>query len=134
MKLYIPEIGDQIILTNDWTFDLYAENRNCELGGTIGYNVRYISSWVNGVYIHNSNPCFLWATEGQVKTHVIPYTLPAGTVLKIDRIYIRKGAKDFSSVSFFITSKEKIKSTGKHLRFWAKLADCNNIEFEKITA
>jgi hypothetical protein len=73
---------------------------------------------------------------------VIALTLPAETTLKVDRIYIRKGASDYSSVTFFASGlgevlvkprwifgsgKEKKK---KSLRFWAKLADCNNIEFE----
>lgn len=31
MKLYIPEIGDEITLKSDWTFELHAENRNQDL-------------------------------------------------------------------------------------------------------
>jgi hypothetical protein len=70
-------------------------------------------------------------------------TLPAGTILAVDRIYIRKGASDFSSITFYakelgeiirpasrwstVKKSKKIKA----LRFWAKLADCNTIEFEK---
>ena len=31
MKLYIPEIGDSLLLSKDWTFDLYHEYRNVGL-------------------------------------------------------------------------------------------------------
>lgn len=31
MKLYIPEIGDHLRLTEDWTFNLYNEYRNASL-------------------------------------------------------------------------------------------------------
>ena len=65
-------------------------------------------------------------------------TIPAGSILKVDRIYIRKGAKDFSSITFYVRGLGEItrtenwtnrKTTRKSLRFWAKLADCNTIEF-----
>jgi len=55
-------------------------------------------------------------------------TIPAGTLLEVDRIYIRKGANDFSSVTFkWVKGEGKNKKT---LRFWAKLEDINNIECE----
>lgn len=65
--------------------------------------------------------------------------LPKDTVLSIDRIYIRKGASDFSSVTFFLKSTShplfdrsgKKKAGGKPLRFWARLEDVNSIEFER---
>lgn len=60
------------------------------------------------------------------KSVSVPVTWPKGTVLKIDRIYIRKGLEDFSSLTF-TTKPEGMK---KQVRFWAKLADVNKIEFE----
>lgn len=69
-------------------------------------------------------------------------TLPAGTVLAVDRIYIRKGASDFSSITFFAKQLGEVEIKNrwsgkskkvKALRFWAKLSDCNTIEFETIT-
>lgn len=47
------------------------------------------------------------------------------TILKIDRIYIRKGNKDYSSISFWVKS-----GLYKGARFWAKLEDCNKIKFK----
>ena len=31
MKLYIPEIGDNITLDSDWTFEVHKERRNSSL-------------------------------------------------------------------------------------------------------
>lgn len=53
--------------------------------------------------------------------------IPSGTELSFDRIYIRKGNKDFSSVTFYA----KIPDIKKKIRFFAKLEDVNKIEFTK---
>jgi hypothetical protein len=62
----------------------------------------------------------------------IAVTLPAGTVLAIDRIYIRKGISDYSSLSFNLTATldPLISAARGRKRFWAKLADCNRIVME----
>ncbi len=52
------------------------------------------------------------------------FTIPKNTVLEVDRIYIRKGASGFSSITF------KWIKDGKTVRFWAKLNDVNSIECE----
>ena len=107
MKMYIPEIGDKLELTKDWTFQLYHEHRNVKLLEHFGIT-----------------PKLSYGTDLD-KDEV---TLPKGTVLKVDRIYIRKGGSPFSSVSFWA---EGIKGHDKRgARFWAKLNDCNNIEFK----
>jgi len=65
----------------------------------------------------------------------VPFTIPKGTVLTVDRIYIRSGNHEFSSVSFRINkAKGKAKQQDDNpfhvgIRFWAKLDDVNNIEF-----
>jgi len=125
MKLYIPENGDSIKLTADWTFDLYNEDRNSSLMVKIGDTRRTIGAW------HESYGA-------------APATIPAGAVLKIDRVYIRKGAKEFSSITFLWKGEslpakleqyweggESYKVPRQPIRFWAKLGDVNNIEFEK---
>ena len=123
MKLYIPEIGNSITLTEPWTFDLYNESRNESLMEKVG-DVRK-STWGGNNY--GSIPC----------------TIPAGATLKIDRIYIRKGGRDYSSITFLWTGEALPAKIEKYLdgstykvpripiRFWAKLEDVNRIEFEK---
>ena len=197
MKLYIPELGDEIVLTKDWTFDLHSENRNETLAVMNGfytyYNSNYQTLFINESEIpqirdqdyvveypnilgfepfrdvlgkNNGN----WQkyndartkaeqdTPGYIKywddynewrrqcdttgTPTIRITIPKGSVLKIDRIYIRKGAKDFSSVTFYwknvpsVKTKQPFWSSMKHrksaVRFWTKLADVNNITCEKM--
>jgi hypothetical protein len=70
----------------------------------------------------------------------ISVTLPAGTILKVDRIYIRKGQGDYSSITFFAeglgetivpasgqVSARQYDAKKKKLRFWAKLSDVNTM-------
>lgn len=113
-KLYIPELGDEFQLTKDWTFDLYGEYRNTELWIKVTGKL-----WNTNSYKH----------EPIMK--VTKVTLNKDTVLAVDRIYIRKGAAEYSSISFRIISNP-IWNDKKVYRFWAKLADCNNIEFTQI--
>lgn len=72
-------------------------------------------------------------------------TLPAGTELKVDRIYIRKGCEGFDSVTFWANTPPgalvKVNPAAKggaspftmtldskkKTRFWAKLAEVNHI-------
>lgn len=65
-----------------------------------------------------------WASFS--KARIISHTFPKDTILKVDRIYIRKGAEDFSSLTFYVTINKKA------YRFWAKLEDVNNIEFNNV--
>ena len=103
-QFYIPEIGDRIRLTKGWTFDLHWEYRNSSL------------------IKHFFGEDFQWGRDRKESV-----TLPMGTILTVDRIYIQKGASDYSSISFRIDEMEGVK--GK-FRFWAKLPDCNKILFE----
>ena len=191
MQLYVPEIGDEIRLTNDWTFELHAEYRNEQLAAVFGYYIqmsllvnesivpkirpvdykvdypdlkdprfRTFFGGINSEYnkacdeARNSCPEYVKyqadSTEwyANIKKHGTPtvsVTLPAGTLLKIDRIYIRKGSSDFSSITFYakglgevmVSSNRwtvnSLKTTKrKAQRFWAKLADCNQIQFERV--
>jgi hypothetical protein len=195
MKLYVPEIGDHIVLTKDWTFELHSESRNEQLGALFGHYLggSYPAGWVdesvlprfrNPDYVvdypsesdarfrktfggvdytafhkarkeaEESCPGFVkyWSDSkewnqkaSEIKKPSMTVTLPAGTVLAIDRIYIRKGASDFSSITFYAKELGEVTIPGsrwswgnpkstkrKAQRFWAKLADCNNIEFEIV--
>lgn len=99
MKMYIPELGDKIKLNKDWIFDLYQEYRNQSLFKHFG--ISYDNSYQN---------------HGKLIQQV---TILKDEVLKVDRVYIRKGSEEYSSISFLWNKK----------RFWAKLHDVNNIEF-----
>lgn len=110
---HFPTLGTRLTLTADWTFPLYIEHRNKSVHqALVGefpfhyYRMKDVSNLV---------------------------TLPAGTVLVLDRIYVRKGAGDFDSLTFSVAAcpdprlvpKSKKGFLSGQARFWAKLADIN---------
>lgn len=111
-KVWIPTIGDKIKLTADWTFKVTPEYRNADL-----------------------SPGERWAYDKLPDN----FTIPADTVLKIERIYIRGAYRDYDSVTFRVqqcprrpemTSKKFGGTSTGSVRFFAKLTDVNNIEAE----
>lgn len=153
MKMYIPELGDRIVLTKDWSFQLFNEHRNSGLINLLGVKFKGDYYVYNGKqYFHASkteNGCCIFGVESKdgdfkkwnrydvingrvpgvtfVKETGIEVSLKAGQVLTVDRIYVRKGASDFSSITFNYIGAPK--GSGR-VRFWAKLADVNTIEFD----
>lgn len=156
MKLYIPEIGDHLRLTADWAFNLQDEYRNKSLWDLLDCehsqeNLNHVKSqevfrdelnrleakmYPGNVYWGSVDPAdfnrrleLYDILRNQV---TVPVMLPAGSVLSIDRIFIRKGANDWSSLTFFLKEHPTL-SFKKKPRFWVKLLDCNKIEFEPVT-
>ena len=86
MQLYIPEIGDQIRVTAPWTFNLYREWRNHKF--QVAYGLLDPTTW-KYKYEFSSSP-----------DRCDPVTIVENTILGVDRVYIRKGAAKFSSVTF----------------------------------
>jgi hypothetical protein len=138
MNLYIPAIGDELRLTADWTFDLYDEDRNSSLMEFLDDPRKGKSRWSRDLTIH-------------------PATIKAGAVLKVDRIYIRKGMDDFDSITFYwkdarteprieyvddyntfdkftrkCAQQQPVRIPRKPVRFWVKLPCANKIEFDKV--
>lgn len=136
IRLFIPPLGTRLELDQAWEFYLYAEDRNSRLFDLLAKTpllssevatetfdtsprgeARYSLSW------DMNKRCYK-----QEKTLV---KLPIGTILVVDRIYIRSGQEDFDSVSFmceripgFAEPQGKKKTVA---RFWAKLDDINKI-------
>jgi len=130
MKMFIPTIGTRLVLTEDWTFHLCFERRNQKFGEARG--------------IVPPGPRTDWRKGWNQPEKAAVVTLPAGTILMVDRLYIRKGKShqlvsrplsDFDSLTFYAydpnvpTKAKKPKSIG---RFWAKLADVNTIECDVL--
>jgi len=144
-KFYVPEIGDEITLTEDWTFQLHSEYRNIIFGHFLGYN-NYYSGWVNQSDTKSletlqsfkyredceSQDDYMkrhkeWQLEWQLECEkfrldVIEVTIPKGCILKIDRIYIRKGNKDYSSITF------NVKNMGQAITSMSRWNDKKNHE------
>jgi hypothetical protein len=164
MKLYVPEIGDHLRLTADWTFVLHNEYRNrslwdhfdCDNAPEVRQQVAEkkllhdelsklgqkmlrdeLSKLGQKMYptATSYDPVDV-ARREELHQLIRPdehatVTISAGAVLSVDRIFIRKGMDDWSSLTFFL--KELPGATFKKKpRFWAKLHDCNNIEFDQV--
>ena len=113
MQLFVPEIGTKIKLTSPWNFNLHKEYRNCKLLVNLGI-YRASNNWPN-----DNSPELV--------------TVPVGTILTVDRVYIRKGVSDYSSLTFNISSgncpgDKRFEKT----RFWAKLQDCNTMNVDIV--
>lgn len=141
MNLFIPELGTKLRLLRPWEFKVINEARNLSiakllevqsptnrypLGAVQGRSYFYTSQSrsVSGKWV--SEECEEKSFEPERKTSYT-YTFPIETILTVDRIYIRKGAKDFSSVSFLT------QVGGKRVRFFARLVDVNNLVVEVVT-
>jgi hypothetical protein len=111
IRFCVPTIGTQIVLAKPWTFDVYNEYRNGSLLKIMrdGWTEDDIN-WRDDV-----------KSMGQC-------TFPAGTKLKVARIYIRLGLSDFDSLTFTVKECPDGRFKKKGIRFWAKLRDVNKIE------
>ena len=111
MNLFIPDIGTLLKLEEDWTFTLYLERRNITLFNKMG---------------------------GYTKNKVID--LPKGLIVKVDRIYIRKGLSQYSSITFTVPNPKTKKDKGEMpqnieyggCKFWVKLHECNGTQFSTV--
>lgn len=159
-RLFIPYIGSVVVLTEDWTFDLFFESRNSPLLAALYSGPPFVPSgkddWSDkyGKKMHGSyardwvtDPRYriekamtekeltqTTRTHRQTRKNDNPYicaTLPAGTPLRCARVYIRQGVDAYSSITWVVAKECKDKKIrGK--RFWAKLRDVNNIVCEPI--
>jgi len=113
MKLFIPTIGTKLVVTEPWQLWLHDEYRNFDFWTDFtGQSPKRDSLNSSG-----------WSRKYAAQGGSIEITLPVGTILQVDRIYIRKGNSSFDSVSFRVLKGSPC-ATG---RFWAKLNDVNNL-------
>lgn len=149
MKMFIPEIGFEFTLSKEWNFKLILEHRNKKLiqylypnhicdtftfynyiVKELGFNGNCLRTEKIRELMKDGNSRAIWEnnpTEWIAEENLEPATFPVGTILKVDRIYIRKGAgmSEYSSLSFYAT----LPGQKKKFRFFAKLNDVNTIEF-----
>lgn len=126
MKLYIPTVGTVLQLTQDWHTVVECEYRN------------------NTIFQYFRVPDFdpdLWVNDLPPQK----FTIPAGSRLKVDRIYLRKGKGDFDSITFLwqgctTEPRNRVdKFSGrvdrvsrKPVRFWVRMEYANQIEFDLV--
>lgn len=117
MHLFIPTLGVKLRLLQDWTFALYHEGRNLTLAKALKLKGSEESTWG-------------WSSWRDPAAQQI--IIPTGTILTVDRIYIRRsGGGEYDSVTFRIAkggcpADKRFEKT----RFWAKLEEVNQIDCE----
>ena len=109
-QITIPTIGTILTLSAPWLFSLYHEYRNSVFMAKMGVERRGSSY---GRDLERTEVC-----------------LPIGTKLVVDRVYVRKGAGKFDSVTFRLKKGDYPSNKKIYGRFWAKLEDVNMIECE----
>lgn len=108
-QLYIPTLKTELVLAEDWVFMLHRESRNTPLIDKIApekKDLLYSEKWADF-----PKTVKLWQ----------------GTVLIVDRIYIKQNLPQYDSITFRI--KESPQQYAK-ARFWAKLDDVNRMVIE----
>ena len=123
MKLFIPTIGTKLRLTEDWTPTLIYETRNHDAWAAFELANQPNDRW------HSYRDRIFLPGPGTI-------SVPKDTTLIVDRIYIRKGAGEFDSITFVIvdspnkrlvTKKYGGTFTNRQCRFWVSLDDDNKI-------
>ncbi len=114
---------------------------------TIGAKIRLLEDWSFPCFTGHGNTKFIWAMRPEteegysgVSSQSFVITLQKGTVLALRRIYIRQNKQEWDSVTFGLvevplppSDKPKKKTTKKASgRFWVKLRDANEIQYEPI--
>lgn len=108
MKLFLPTIGSRLVLSKPWTFRLKDEYKNTNFWTAIhGAPVRQ-SRWYGYDPItgnKSTSPVKTTLCDRQETYATAPpilTTLPKGTTLIIEQIFIRKGMREYDAVSFRI--------------------------------
>ena len=130
MKLCIPQVGTELTLKKPWAFTVHYDHRNGSILRALGVPPEPRSHPGNYSVFDNAykkDPYSSRAMRGwtrDVKSWA--GSLPAKTVLRIDRIYLRKPASNYDSVTFVVVSCPD--KPCEKARFWVKLTDANSME------
>lgn len=117
MAWEIPRVGTEVMLAKDWTFMLHDERRNDSLMKhlSIPKGTRKLIRVAD-----DSKYGWRWGYEHNDPSKC---RLPAGTVLTVDRVYVRQDAGWGSDAFNSLTFKMKFPGAKKITRFWATLED-----------
>lgn len=155
MKFFIPSVGTTFKLLEPWQFLLYVESRNESLFNAFGTNIEHLvwdkvepySSWACG-NVETQSAKYerrnVQVYDVNNADHAARFVLPADTVLRVKRVYIRSGqGGEFDSVTLsvretthpFLVFAGKTKSGNRKKSlgdFWVKLCDFNTIDGEVV--
>lgn len=135
MILCMPTIGQKVRVLDGqaWDVKIYWESRNVtaiEYFTGQSYQIEsYWDEYEGGRAAMEAH----WADRHNVPKPELRHTkvsVPEGSVLTIDRIYLRKGKGDFDSVTFVLNKPKGVK--GPMVRFWTRLDDVNSGNLELL--
>lgn len=157
-NLFIPRCGTKLKLVADWKFRLFKESRNSKLFDASVQSTHWTNEpeWSKRkiVITHKDGSTIeIPAMNRGGSSLSVEVTLPAGTVLKVARIYIKQESSterglnkggEFNSVTFTIVrnpaKKFKVYTPlngwmefdykSQSGRFWVKLADANAMQVQ----
>ena len=126
--LFIPALGTEVVLAEDWTFTLHKESRNSGFAEGLDIAERRVQVHAGSYQDNGTTETYRYTTKhtvwpAQAKSWEV--TLAAGTVLRMERIYIKQNQGRFDSVTF-----RDVGRSHRHGRFWVKLADANTAVLE----
>lgn len=147
MAIMVPRVGTNILLTENWEFRLHSEYRNSNAFELFGLNNGGVRN-----YRTTGKPRECNSSEEVPYGSYVMVSLLKGSVLKVDRVYIRKESKvnpdsyslnqggEYNSLTFrlmyasedmilldALAGTKRMLEGNKKPRFWTKLADVNRI-------
>lgn len=135
MKMFIPPLGTELVITETWSPTIEHERRNMGLIQAVALNKtvdpcsgEYLCDTCNVYGSWRCPQCKHYVGTNVAKS-VVPFL--SGIILIPDRYYIRKNCKEFDSVTFRIKSSNK---TIDKKRFWVKLSDLDSLNVELANA
>jgi hypothetical protein len=142
MILCMPTVGQKVRVLDgqSWKFKLYYERRNY---GAIEF---FIRGPLRPDHLRSSfYDDFVGGREAWEKTWGLPNrveperkheaaVIGSGSILTIDRIYIRKGAGEYDSLTLILNDVKIPGKKGIHarVRFWVRLDDVNQGNLELL--
>lgn len=129
MNVFIPTIGSELILAKACPVTIHSEYRNSSFLSAMGVAMdqKYINKTYGDLSVENKTLVAKYKVKVSLKE--VSITIPAGTALKVTRIYIRQGAEDFDSMTFQCAGNKDFPKG----RFWLKLTDVNRFNVEDPT-
>lgn len=126
MKLFIPTIGSEMVLSKACPVTIHSEHRNSKFLSSLGIGMdqKYINKTYGNLFVENQS--LVDRYKAKVSLKEVSITIPAGTVLKVNRIYIRQVAEDFDSMTFQCDGNKDFPKG----RFWLKLTDVNTFNIQ----
>lgn len=127
MKVFVPTIGSELVLSKACPVTIYSEQRNSAFLKAMGIKMdnSHISTRHENLTVENQS--LVDKYHANISLKAVSITIPAGTILKVNRIYVRQGAEDFDSMTFFCVGGMNFPKG----RFWLKLSDVNNFNIEE---